>query len=152
MAGLMVARVGLGVFEAGFGPGIPLYFCKFLSAIIHVYADCYQRYFISRRKWASVLPTGSEVRIILQYRFCPSLTLGLTGAALAGSFGGLSMFDAIFVMIMCSISACLHVVAYGVQQVHSFIENWRILFIIEVNFRLQKCTFLYIVDPKALTL
>ena len=27
-AGLMVARVGLGVFEAGFGPGIPLYFCR----------------------------------------------------------------------------------------------------------------------------
>ena len=26
-AGLMVARIGLGVFEAGFGPGIPLYMC-----------------------------------------------------------------------------------------------------------------------------
>ena len=24
----MVARVGLGVFEAGFGPGIPLYLCR----------------------------------------------------------------------------------------------------------------------------
>ena len=28
-AGLMVARIGLGVFEAGFGPGIPLYMCKY---------------------------------------------------------------------------------------------------------------------------
>jgi hypothetical protein len=24
----MAARIGLGVFEAGFGPAIPLYFCK----------------------------------------------------------------------------------------------------------------------------
>lgn len=30
-AGLMVARVGLGVFEAGFGPGIPLYFSLFYT-------------------------------------------------------------------------------------------------------------------------
>lgn len=27
-AGLVCARLGLGVFEAGFGPGIPLYMCK----------------------------------------------------------------------------------------------------------------------------
>lgn len=26
--GLVAARVSLGVFEAGFGPAIPLYFCK----------------------------------------------------------------------------------------------------------------------------
>lgn len=25
---LMAARIALGVFEAGFGPAIPLYFCK----------------------------------------------------------------------------------------------------------------------------
>ncbi|KAH9975328.1 major facilitator superfamily domain-containing protein [Lactifluus volemus] len=30
-AGLMVARIGLGVFEAGFGPGIPLYFSLFYT-------------------------------------------------------------------------------------------------------------------------
>lgn len=30
-AGLMVARFGLGVFEAGFGPGIPLYFSLFYT-------------------------------------------------------------------------------------------------------------------------
>ncbi|KAI0281818.1 MFS general substrate transporter [Russula aff. rugulosa BPL654] len=30
-AGLMVARIGLGVFEAGFGPGIPLYFTLFYT-------------------------------------------------------------------------------------------------------------------------
>lgn len=29
--GLLVARVGLGVFEAGFGPGIPLYLCASLT-------------------------------------------------------------------------------------------------------------------------
>ena len=28
MAGLVVCRVGLGVFEAGFGPAIPLYLCE----------------------------------------------------------------------------------------------------------------------------
>ena len=27
-AGLIAARIGLGVFEAAFGPGIPLYFCR----------------------------------------------------------------------------------------------------------------------------
>jgi hypothetical protein len=27
-AGLMAARIGLGVFEAAFGPGIPLYFSR----------------------------------------------------------------------------------------------------------------------------
>lgn len=26
----MVARIGLGVFEAAFGPGIPLYYCRHL--------------------------------------------------------------------------------------------------------------------------
>jgi hypothetical protein len=31
----MVARVGLGVFEAGFGPGIPLYFSRHLSITRH---------------------------------------------------------------------------------------------------------------------
>ncbi|KAI0002596.1 major facilitator superfamily domain-containing protein [Russula compacta] len=30
-AGLMTARIGLGVFEAGFGPGIPLYFSLFYT-------------------------------------------------------------------------------------------------------------------------
>ncbi|KAI9507293.1 MFS general substrate transporter [Russula earlei] len=30
-AGLMIARIGLGVFEAGFGPGIPLYFSLFYT-------------------------------------------------------------------------------------------------------------------------
>ena len=29
-AGLAVARIGLGVFEAGFGPGIPLYMCAYI--------------------------------------------------------------------------------------------------------------------------
>lgn len=33
MAGLIVARVCLGVFEAGFGPGIPLYFCEYAAVI-----------------------------------------------------------------------------------------------------------------------
>jgi len=29
--GLMVARIGIGAFEAGFGPGIPLYFSLFYT-------------------------------------------------------------------------------------------------------------------------
>ena len=28
--GLLACRVGLGVFEAGFGPGIPLYLCEYI--------------------------------------------------------------------------------------------------------------------------
>ncbi|EIM88795.1 MFS general substrate transporter [Stereum hirsutum FP-91666 SS1] len=77
MTGLLVARVGLGVFEAGFGPGIPLYFSLFYLK--------------------------EEIGLRLAYWF--------GGAALAGSFGGL--------------------IAYGVQQIHSSVQNWRILFIIE---------------------
>ena len=31
LAGILVCRVGLGVFEAGFGPAIPLYLCKWVG-------------------------------------------------------------------------------------------------------------------------
>ncbi|CCL99611.1 uncharacterized protein FIBRA_01629 [Fibroporia radiculosa] len=76
-AGLMVSRFGLGFFEAGFGPGIPLYMSLFY--------------------------TKEEMGMRMAYWF------GF--AAVAGAFGGL--------------------IAFGVQHVHSTVENWRLLFIIE---------------------
>lgn len=36
IAGLIVCRVGLGVFEAGFGPAVPLYLCKRLHVQKHL--------------------------------------------------------------------------------------------------------------------
>ncbi|KAH7925457.1 MFS general substrate transporter [Leucogyrophana mollusca] len=75
--GLMTARIGLGVFEAVFGPSIPLYFSFFY--------------------------TRTEMGLRMAYWF------GF--AAVAGAFGGL--------------------IAFGVQNVHATIQNWRLLFIIE---------------------
>jgi len=75
--GLMTARVFLGIFEAGFGPAIPLYFSFFY--------------------------TKAEMGLRMAYWF------GF--AAVAGAFGGL--------------------IAFGVQHIHSSVQNWRLLFIIE---------------------
>ncbi|KZP33760.1 MFS general substrate transporter [Athelia psychrophila] len=74
---LITARVFLGIFEASFGPGIPLYFSFFY--------------------------TKDEMGLRMAYWF------GF--AAIAGAFGGL--------------------IAFGVQQAHAAIANWRLLFIIE---------------------
>ncbi|EIW55152.1 MFS general substrate transporter [Trametes versicolor FP-101664 SS1] len=75
--GLMVARIGLGAFEACFAPGIPLYLSYFY--------------------------TKEEIGKRLAFWF------GF--AAVAGAFGGL--------------------IAFGIQNVHAAIANWRLLFIIE---------------------
>lgn len=77
LGGLVATRVCLGIFEAGFGPAIPLYFSFFY--------------------------TKEEMGLRMAYWF------GF--AAVAGAFGG--------------------VVAFGVQQAHSHVANWKILFIIE---------------------
>ncbi|THH00963.1 hypothetical protein EW026_g1643 [Hermanssonia centrifuga] len=76
-AGLLVARISLGVFEAGFGPGIPLYM--------------------------SLWYTKTEMGLRMAYWF------GF--AAVAGAFGGL--------------------IAFGVQNAHIAMSNWRLLFIVE---------------------
>ncbi|KAG6830602.1 hypothetical protein H0H92_015883 [Tricholoma furcatifolium] len=75
--GMMAGRLFLGIFEAGFGPAIPLYFSLFY--------------------------TKEEMGLRMAYWF------GF--AAVAGAFGGL--------------------LAFGVQHIHSSVENWRLLFIIE---------------------
>ncbi|GLB42135.1 putative major facilitator superfamily protein [Lyophyllum shimeji] len=75
--GMMTTRVFLGIFEAGFGPAIPLYFSLFY--------------------------TKAEMGLRMAYWF------GF--AAVAGAFGGL--------------------LAFGIQNVHAHIQNWRLLFIVE---------------------
>ncbi|KAH9941658.1 MFS general substrate transporter [Epithele typhae] len=77
LAGLLVARISLGVFEACFGPGIPLYMSLFY--------------------------TKEEMGMRMAYWF--------SFAAIAGAFGGL--------------------IAFGIQDAHTTIENWRLLFIVE---------------------
>ncbi|CAE6449385.1 unnamed protein product [Rhizoctonia solani] len=73
--GLLAARFFLGIFEAGFGPMVPLYYT----------------FFYTKHEMG--------VRLAVWFGF----------AAVAGAFGGL--------------------IAYGVQHVHSYIANWRILFL-----------------------
>ena len=46
--------------------------------------------------------------------FSPKSALWFGFATVAGAFGGL--------------------IAFGVQHIHSSVQNWRLLFIIEVNF------------------
>jgi len=102
----MVARIGLGVFEAGFGPGIPLYYSRHLLVTTsHIesiqYADARCTITVT-----ALFYTKHELGLRLAYWF------GF--AALAGAFGGL--------------------IAFGIQHVHATIANWRLLFIIEVCF------------------
>lgn len=73
----MVARVALGVFEAGFGPGIPLYFCR--PSLSHVHICCG-----SDAQDSALFYTKHELGLRLAYWF------GF--AAVAGAFGGLLAF------------------------------------------------------------
>ncbi|KZV90269.1 MFS general substrate transporter [Exidia glandulosa HHB12029] len=77
LAGLLVCRLFIGIFEAGFGPTVPLYMSFFY--------------------------TKEELGLRMAYWF------GF--AAVSGAFSGL--------------------IAYGIQQVHSSVANWKLLFIIE---------------------
>lgn len=56
-AGLIAARIGLGFFETGFGPAIPLYFCRCSSqrsiAIITLLIHCYSILVHERRAGAA---------------------------------------------------------------------------------------------------
>ena len=78
--GLLTARVVLGVFEAGFGPAIPLYFCEFSSLVLYF------------RNWLTIFGeyvtaffyTTSEMGLRMAFWF------GF--AAVAGAFGGLVAF------------------------------------------------------------
>jgi hypothetical protein len=71
----MVARIGLGVFEAGFGPGIPLYFCRHpLLSPSSIPDVCVTALFYTKH----------ELGLRLAYWF------GF--AAVAGAFGGLIAF------------------------------------------------------------
>ncbi|KAI0642691.1 MFS general substrate transporter [Trametes meyenii] len=76
-SGLFVARIGLGAFEAGFAPAIPLYMSFFY--------------------------TKEELGMRMAYWFSFS--------AIAGAFSGL--------------------IAFGIQNLHVAIANWKLLFIIE---------------------
>jgi hypothetical protein len=79
-AGLIVARVGLGVFEAGFGPAIPLYFCKSNNVPITrretspLTQEPYKLSFILVLKWVCVWHTGLALPQ-LRVRLAASLRL-----------------------------------------------------------------------------
>lgn len=93
---MIVARVVLGVFEAGFGPGIPLYMCmspcpQFTPIVLT--RDALQAFWYTRYEMG--------VRMAYWFGF----------AAVAGAFGGL--------------------IAFGVQNAHTAIANWRLLFLVE---------------------
>ncbi|EJD52976.1 MFS general substrate transporter [Auricularia subglabra TFB-10046 SS5] len=76
-AGLIVCRLFIGVFEAAFGPGIPVYMSLFYTKReIGLRLACYQSF-----------------------------------AAIGSAFSGL--------------------IAFGIQQVHASVANWKLLFIIE---------------------
>ena len=97
-AGLFVARIGLGLFEACFGPGIPLYLCWFFQCSYKCRTkacDSDLAYYYTRHELG--------VRLACYQSF----------AAVAGAFSGL--------------------VAFGIQNAHTAIANWRLLFIIEVK-------------------
>jgi hypothetical protein len=74
----MVARIALGVFEAGFGPGIPLYFCRCPVIILHTPTEPLMPVV------TALFYTKHELGLRLAYWF------GF--AALAGAFGGLIAF------------------------------------------------------------
>ena len=74
----MVARIGLGVFEAAFGPGIPLYFCG------HPLNYFLRRPPTSHAYITALFYTKHELGLRLAYWF------GF--AAVAGAFGGLIAF------------------------------------------------------------
>lgn len=76
----MVARVGLGVFEAGFGPGIPLYMCKYAPERPVVSASAA----LMIAAFAAFFYTKEEMGMRMAYWF------GF--AAVAGAFGGLIAF------------------------------------------------------------
>lgn len=106
----MVTRIGLGVFEACFGPGIPLYLCKsivhkyFIS--FHLISKCFLRvdaaYFYTKRELGKRLAYYQSFGIV------------------ASAFSGL--------------------IAFGIQNAHVRIPNWKLMFIIEVSF---PCHFQY---------
>ncbi|PIL23415.1 MFS general substrate transporter [Ganoderma sinense ZZ0214-1] len=100
--GLIVARLALGVFEAGFAPSLPLYLCEYSHP-------------------TGILDPGART-ISSSHPRCPALfyTRGEIGlriagwymcSSIAGAFGGL--------------------IAFGVQHAHTVLANWRLLFLVE---------------------
>lgn len=57
---------------------------------------------------------ASHISQMTVTEFSPKSALWFGFATVAGAFGGL--------------------IAFGVQHIHSSVQNWRLLFIIEVNF------------------
>lgn len=111
----MTARVFLGIFEAGFGPAIPLYFCRWRFILVYPYIS--DPYF-----WTALFYTKSEMGMRVSIFPTPShasahslsqMAYWFGFAAVAGAFGGL--------------------IAFGIQHIDASIQNWRLLFIIEVS-------------------
>ena len=103
----MVARIGLGVFEAGFGPGIPLYFCTHLlitrhTSILYPDAGVLQHCSIRSTSSAYALPTGSDSQPWLVH-LAVSLPLGYNTFTLRSRIG-------VYFSLSRSVSPCDHVV------------------------------------------
>ena len=117
---ILVSRVFLGAFEAGFSPQMTLYYCRCLALFAEVVLGLNSLFF-SLILYQGGIGTSGKISL-LAYWF---MSVALHGfqlafwfgfAAIAGAFGGL--------------------VAFGIQHIHSSVQNWRLLFIIEVRFKL----------------
>jgi hypothetical protein len=118
--GMMATRIFLGIFEAGFGPAIPLYFCMYLlgsffsrsyskspSVVLHQARDGVAGMWFSIWNFTSESSNHYSAKMAYWFGF----------AAVAGAFGG--------------------IIAFGIQHANIDIERWRLLFIVEVGSRLH---------------
>lgn len=78
-SGLLVARIGLGIFEAGFGPGIPVYLCTSSGRG-------------ARRRKRLVIDSDHAALFYTKHEMGLRMAYWFGFAAVAGAFGGLIAF------------------------------------------------------------
>lgn len=79
-SGIIITRIALGVFESGFGPAIPLYFCRPTSLAIlvgHLFTDTFVSVFLhqSRNGVKGMAFVASRRLLLNQYRWHTGLVL-----------------------------------------------------------------------------
>ena len=107
---MVAARVFLGVFEAGFGPAIPLYFCEYLPWILVFRSPCKALFYTKKEMGLRVRFRNNFLDLVLNDD--PQMAYWFGFAAVAGAFGGL--------------------LAFGISHTNTHIDDWRLLFIVEV--------------------